>query len=851
MQSSDELVKIFLDFFKEKDHKIVESSSLIPERDKTLLFTSAGMVQFKPLWTGEVPLEFKRAASVQKCLRLSDLNEVGKTYCHDTFFEMLGNFSFGDYFKEEAIRWAWKFLVDVLDIPPEKLYISVYPDDDESYKIWKDKIGVSQGRIIRNSENFWGPAGGRGACGPDTEIFYDLGEKFGKCEFDGECDRYIEFWNLVFPQFDEREGGRFPLKNSGVDTGMGMERLAMIIQGKSSIFETDLFLPIIQETEKISGREYFSSKRVFNIIADHSRALVFAIGDGVYPGNVGRGYVIRRLIRRGLTVSREIGIEEPFLHKLVPVVISIMKGRYPYLREKIEHITLIIKKEEENFFDTLSAGVSILNEIIQETKKNKSSTIKGEDAFRLYDTYGFPISLTEEMAKEEGLVVDRRGFDEEMKKQKEMARRKQEFEAEEKVDWVIVSRERSRFVGYEQEEIETEVIAYRKVDDYFEVILKETPFYAEKGGQVGDTGKIEGEGWKMLVEDTIPSPLGNIHKGKLEGKFVPSRVFAEINKERRSGIRRNHTTTHILQRVLRETLGEWVKQEGSLVAPDHLRFDFTHPNPLSDQEIQRIEEEVNKVILKGLPVKKEILPYDEAIQKGAIALFEEQYGEKVRMVSISDFSRELCGGTHLNNTIEAGLFKITSETGVASGIRRIEAVTGWFTYKWMKELDQLVQEMEFLLEIDRESLPIRIEKTLNLLREQKRRIERMENQLAEIRFHELLKETSRIKEQKYIAARVDGSRETLRKLAERLREKMPEGVGLLATELDSSVFAVSFVGDKLKNKLNAGEIIQEACRIVKGGGGGSSTRAEGGGSKVEKLEEMLNKFPEILKEHLK
>lgn len=850
MLKSDTLVKTFLNFFKEKDHKIIETSSLIPKADKTLLFTSAGMVQFKPLWAGENPLEYTRATSIQKCLRLSDLDEVGKTYWHDTFFEMLGNFSFGDYFKKEAIQWAWEFLVDILKVNPEKLYISVYPDDDESYNLWKDIIGISPDRIIRHPDNFWEPAGGFGACGPDTEIFYDLGSEFGECKFDAECKRYIEFWNLVFPQFNQKGDERLPLKNRGVDTGMGLERLAMIIQDKPSIFETDLFFPIIKETQKLSGKKYSLNKHTFNLIADHARALVFAIADGVYPSNEGRGYALRRLIRRALTRAKGIGIKEPFIHRLVPVVISIMKVRYPYLKEKIEHITLIVKSEEENFLNTLSTGVSILNEIIEKTRKNRKTTISGEEAFKLYDTYGFPVSLTEEIAKEKGFDIDMVGFEEEMKKQKERAREKHDFEAEEKVEWEILSKEDSEFIGYEKEKTDTTIIAYRKTNDHFEIILKETPFYAEEGGQVGDTGEIIGDSWKMIVENTITGTLGNIHKGKLEGRIELSNVHAAIDKDRRSAIKKNHTTTHILHKVLRETLGEWVKQEGSLVAPDHFRFDFTHPKPLEDEEIDRIEHEVNRIINEGYPVKTEILPYKEAIEKGAIALFDEQYGENVRMISIDDISRELCGGTHLDNTIEAGIFKLTSETGIASGVRRIEGVTGWYAYDWFRKLDQLVQKLEFLMKIDRVSLPGRLEKTFKLNKEQKREIERLEGRLVEIELNKLLKNTSTINGHKYIMALIDGSRETLRKLSERLRNKLPDGVGLLISKFNSSVFVITFVGEKLKDQVNAGELAREVCRIVGGSGGGRAAIAEGGGNKVEKIEELLKVFPEILKEYL-
>ena len=850
MWNSDKLVEEFLKFFKEREHKIVDSSPLIPS-DKTLLFTSAGMVQFKPLWSGEMPVEFRRAASVQKCLRLSDLSEVGKTFWHDTFFEMLGNFSFGDYFKEETLKWGWEFLTGILGIPEEKLFISVYTEDDEAYDIWKDKIGIPEKRIIRRDDNFWGPAGGRGPCGPDSEIFYDMGKKFGSCEFDGECDRYIELWNHVFPQYDHKEDGRYPLKNKGVDTGMGLERLAMVMQDKPSIFETDLFFPIIQAAEDLSGARYKNNEKIFNIIADHTRALVFAISEGAYPGNTGRGYVLRRLVRRALTSGKEIGVEKPILNELVPSVISIMRKRYPYLKDKIEQFTLIIKAEEENFIETLASGISILSETIDATKNKKGSRISGEDAFKLYDTYGFPLTLTKEIAEEEGLSVDEEGFKREMEKQKDRARQKHEFETEDKVKWEIVKKNESRFVGYDKEESESEILAYRKLKGDFEIILSETPFYAEQGGQVGDTGIIEGKGWRLTVQDTYLSELGNVHKGVLEGKFKPSKVRARIDVERRNAIRRNHTTTHLLHKVLRQVLGDWVKQEGSFVDFSHFRFDFTHPKPLAEEEIELIEKEVNKAIIKEMEVRTEVLPFEEARKRGAVALFTEEYGDTVRMVSVDDFSRELCGGTHLKNTVEAGLFKITSETGIASGVRRIEGVTGYSTYKWMREMENLVQEMEFLLDIDRKNLPKRVEKTLALLKEQKRQIEKMESRAADTRVKELLNKISKIKRYDYVAAEVEGGRDSLRKISGKLREEMPEGVGLLASTIGGSVFVLLFVGEKLKEKLSAGELIKKVCKIVNGGGGGSRERAEGGGTAVKKVSKMIKEFPEILKKELK
>lgn len=851
MHNSDELVEKFLEFFREKDHAEVESSSLIPEDDRTLLFTSAGMVQFKPLWTGEEVLDFKRATSVQKCLRLSDLEEVGKTYWHCTFFEMLGNFSFGDYFKERAIEWGWEFLVEGLRINPEKLYVSVYPDDEESYNIWREKMGLEEDRIVKHRDNFWGPAGGLGACGPDTEIFYDLGPEYGECEFDGECERYVELWNIVFPQYEQLEDKRVKLKNRGVDTGMGLERLAMVMQDKSSIFETDLFFPLIKEIEDISGKDYSNHREIFNIIADHVRALTLAISDGVYPSNEGRGYVLRRLIRRAYTRARKIDIKDAFIHKLANTVVSMMKNRYPVLKEKMEQISLVLKSEEESFIRTLSTGVDILSDIIESKKKEGRDEIRGEEAFRLYDTYGFPLTLTEEIAEEHEMKVDKKGFEKEMEKQKERARREEEFQAERNVGWNIISDEDSEFVGYDKREVETRIIAYREINGNLELILRETPFYAEQGGQIGDKGLIETENWKLRVEDTYISSLGNVHRGQLEGAFDDSSpVHAIIDRDRRYAIEKNHTTTHILHRVLKEVLGDWVRQEGSLVAPDHFRFDFTHPGKIEEEELERIEREVNKVITRGLPVEAEILPYKRAMEKGAVALFEENYGEEVRMVTIDDFTRELCGGTHLHNTVEAGMFKIISESSIAAGIRRIEGVTGWSAYKRVNRLEKIIQDVEFYMDTDRSSLVNRIEKMLQKQKEQKKKIEEFENRLVELEYERIKNRVKVVDNLKYISEKFNGTRSAVRLLADKLQRNLSDVAGLLVSEVDSSVFVVSFVGDELTEKIRAGELIGEACSIVGGGGGGRATIAEGGGNEKEKVGKMINEFPEIIKNKL-
>jgi alanyl-tRNA synthetase len=647
---SNELRKSFLKFFEKKGHTIVPSMSLIPRDDPSLLFTSAGMVQFKPLWTGAVPLPYRRAASVQKCLRTSDLDNVGRTRRHLTFFEMLGNFSFGDYFKEEAIIWAWEYLTKILAIDASKLSVSVYEDDDEAYDIWHKKVGLNKDIIFRLGEedNFWGPAGNSGACGPCSEIFYDLGKKFscGKktCAPGCDCDRFPEVWNLVFPQFNQTVAGeRLPLKNRGVDTGMGFERLASVLQGKDSPFHTDLFFPIIEDIADHKKIEYGSSQDIdiaINVLADHTRALVFAIGDGIIPSNEERGYVIRRLLRRAVRLCKNLGIEDAFLYKLVPKVVDMYREAYPDLAERREEITLVIKSEEERFLATLEKGLVQLEEMTGSRKK-----ISGEDAFRLYDTYGFPIELTKEIAKEKGIQVDEQRFMAMLHEAREMSKAKAKFIP--KGEWKVLKQGAGSFVGYDSSTVETEILRYNEHDHTIELVLETSPFYAEAGGQVGEQGDITGKEYKLDVLDTYWYQGMIVCHCKLSsGKFTPGKVRAHVDMYKRKESARAHTATHLLHAALRETLGEHARQEGSFVEPGRFRFDFTHFKALSDDEINAIETLVNEKILSALPVEKFFTSLDEAKKMGAMAIFGEKYGDRVRVVKISDFSIELCGGIH-------------------------------------------------------------------------------------------------------------------------------------------------------------------------------------------------------------
>ena len=841
MWTADRLRKAFLSFFEERGHVIVSSSSLIPRKDPTLLFTSAGMVQFKPLWAGEVPLPYTRAASVQKCLRLSDIENVGKTIRHETFFEMLGNFSFGDYFKEEAITWAWEFITEVLKIDPSRLYVSVHPEDEESCRIWREKIGIKEERIYKFEDNFWGPAGGTGACGPDTEIYYDLGAEFGECGMgDEECDRYIELWNLVFPQYNQRKDGtREPLKNRGVDTGMGLERLCMIMQGKRSIFETDVFMPIIERIQELTEVKYAENPVPFRIIADHARAVSFAITDGAYPSNEGRGYVIRRLIRRALVRARELEIKGPFLYRLVGTVSEIMKQAYPEVEEAKERVAAIVKSEEERFLRTIEGGMALFVELVERARKENKSIIDGKDAFKLYDTYGFPLDLTVSLAREEGLSVDEEGFELAMEEQRRKAKESAKFYTEEKEEWNIITEGEQKFVGYDTLEIETEVLAWRG-KDRVEIILKETPFYGEAGGQVGDTGVIEGEGFRMRVENTVVTGAGIACIGKPEGE-IPQRVLARVDRKKRLSTARNHTATHLLHAALRKVLGEHVRQEGSLVAPDRLRFDFTHFKPLSPEEIEEIERIVNEKIYENIPVETLWMEFDEAIKAGAIALFDEKYGKEVRVVKIGDFSMELCGGTHVKNTGEIGIFKIKEEGGIASGVRRIEALTGLSVYEYLKEKEVLLSEILKKAGGKEKDIIQRIENMLERMKEFEKMNRSYEEELVRVLKEKIRGEKTG--EVEVVWEKVKGSKQMLRMLADEIR-KRGKTVGVLYRE-NAAIFLVAFVSDDLVNKIKAGTIAREIGRVLGGGGGGKDYLAEAGGRKSENLPAAKQKLFEL------
>jgi len=874
--TGNEIRESFLSFFEKKGHTRVKSASIIPETDPTLLFVNAGMVPFKNVFLGVEKRPYKRATSCQKVFRVSgkhnDLDNVGYTPRHHTFFEMLGNFSFGDYFKEEAIQFAWEYLTKVLQIPEERLLVSVFEEDDEAYRIWNKVIGLPEEKIHRLGveDNFWS-MGETGPCGPCSEIYYDRGEKFGNPQLGSpEDNRYLEVWNLVFMQYNRDETGKLtPLPHPNIDTGMGLERIASVLQGVSSNYETDLFMPVIQFAEEVSGREYNpenpKSKETvaMRVIADHLRAITFLISDGVFPSNEGRGYVLRRILRRALRYGKELGIERPFLFEGVDVVVDMMKDAYPELIGNRGFIKGLVKAEEERFIKTLKRGMDILYEIIEKAKKEGRHHITGKEVFMLYDTYGFPVDLVEDIARDNNFGVDIGEYYKLLEEQRERARASWKSQAKEVKKIYIELKNtlpENTFVGYEKFEVEDSKILAVIKDEHpvnilregetGEIILDTTPFYPEKGGQVGDTGFIEGDGFLFEVLDTQTPVEGIIvHKGKVVHGTVKkgSVVHCKIDIERRKSIMRHHTATHLLHAALRNLLGEHVKQAGSLVHPDYLRFDFTHFEALSDEEIKRIEELVNQEIMANHPVVCREMSIDEALKQGAVAIFEEKYGDVVRVIS-AGISMELCGGTHVSRTGDIGYFKIISETAVASGTRRIEAVAGMKAVEHSIKEHFLIKEIGKTLTAKEDQILDRIESMKLKLKELEREIEKIKKKSVVDRITQILN----VKEKdgyKVAYGNVENLQPNeLRDLADVARAKLGKSVVMLASidREKGKVNLIVAVSKELTDRIKAGEIIKDVAQILGGKGGGRPDMAQGGGTKVEKLEEAFRRFTEIV-----
>lgn len=841
----------FIKFFKDREHRVFPSSSLIPEQDPTLLFTVAGMVQFKPMFAGLVDFDFKRATSIQKCLRVVDLEEVGISPFHDTFFEMLGNFSFNDYFQLEAIKWAWEFLTEELNIEKEKLYVTVHKDDAESYRIWKDIIKLPVEKIFKMDDrtNFWGPAGGTGACGPSTEIFYDFGkdlENRNPCSIENDCKRYVEIWNIVFPQFNQdSSGNRTLLKNKGVDTGMGLERLAALMQNKKSIFETDLFMPIIEKLEEKYDLDYEKYKKEINSIADHIRALTFSISDGVIPENEGRGYVIRRVLRRGVRFGFKMGIEKPFLYDLVSEVVRIMKVQYPYLIDSADKVKNIIKSEEERFLKTIGQGIQLYTEY---KKRMKGNVVDGKTLFLLYDTFGFPLDLIKQMAYEDNLEIDEKGFEYLLDEARKRSRKDKVFAGSNKKDFVIFYDEVSKFVGYEKLENESYILRYRELEDsFYEILMKETPFYAESGGQVGDTGLIFSENLEFEVYNSYRSPVGNMLVGKkIYGEFEKGKIYKQkVDLKRRYLIQRNHTATHILHSVLRKVVGEHVRQEGSFVSFDRFRFDFLHFKPLTDREKELIESSVNEIITQNLSVDKKVVPYEDALKEGALAFFNEKYGKKVRVVTIKNVSKELCGGTHVEKTGEIGLFRILKEESVATGIRRIEAVTSLYALKSYKELAEridnllLKHKMKDIEEFEKRFDKILEENTL-LRRENEKYFSYEMNEIT----NRLIKESKIYKDGRFVFGFFEGyTIDILKKIMDNIKSKEEKVFGVLFSKYSEKVNYIVFSSNM---DVDAKNMIAKINKILKGKGGGKKELASGSAS----LKDFDKKLIESIREKI-
>ncbi len=865
----------FLDFFTSKDHKIIRSSPLLPKDDPTILFTNAGMNQFKNIFLGLENRSYARAASVQKCMRVSgkhnDLEQVGITNKHHTFFEMLGNFSFGDYFKNEAINYAWELVTDVFKMPKDRLYVTVYLDDDEAYALWHNRIGIPADRIFRfgKKDNYWS-MGETGPCGPCSEIHYDLGERIEVGDpldlIEGGSDRFLELWNLVFMQFDQDANGQLkPLPSPSIDTGMGLERVATVLQGKTNNYDTDLFLPLIETVCDFSGREYPSGDdgdTAVRVIADHVRAVSFLIGDGIMPSNDGRGYVLRRLIRRAFRYGNVIGLEEPFLYKLVSHVADIMKDAYPELLSSVKYISKVCLSEENRFALTLSSGLKTFNQFIEDISEVGGKVFPGDKLFKLYDTFGFPLDLSEELALEKNIAIDREGFTRELEKQRHRARLSWKGDAKEKDRKVYetIKDLSVEFIGYDYvKSFDSEVLAIvengkltqeMQEGDSAEIVLNKTPFYAEAGGQVGDTGILKNPHFSALVKTTYyPIPEIITHKVQILGGVlrVGDTVETSVDMSTRNNIRKNHTATHLLHASLRQILGDHVKQAGSLVSPGYLRFDFTHFAPLTDSEIREIESLVNEKIRENIEVDTAIISLEEGIKEGAMAIFEEKYGEKVRMVTIGDFSKELCGGIHVHNTGEIGIFKIVSESSIAAGMRRIEALSGGEAFKCFQDTYTLIRDIQELLSAPRDGLLTQIERLKESEKTRAKEIKILRQKLASVRYQKKEEHVEQVKGINVIVQKVEELNATeFRELADSLKQKIGSGVVILGGKTGEKVFLVASVTKDVLDRINAVDIIQKIAPLVGGGGGGRPDFAQAGGPNVEQLDSALNKISQIL-----
>ncbi len=873
----NELRKMFLDFFESKEHLKLNSFSLVPQNDKSLLLINSGMAPLKPYFTGQEIPPRKRVTTCQKCIRTGDIENVGKTARHGTFFEMLGNFSFGDYFKHEAIAWSWEFLTEVVGLEVDRIYPSIYVDDDEAFDIWNKEIGVPAEKIFRfgKADNFW--EHGAGPCGPCSEIYYDRGEKYGcgkpDCTVGCECDRYIEVWNNVFTQFENDGNGNYTeLSQKNIDTGMGLERLAVIVQDVDSIFDVDTIKALRERVCQVAGVTYKQNPKVdvsIRLITDHIRSVTFMISDGIIPSNEGRGYVLRRLLRRAARHGRLLGIKDRFLATLSTTVIENSKDGYPELEEKKDYILKLLTIEEDNFYKTIDQGLSILSELEENLVKTGQKTLSGEDAFKLYDTYGFPIDLTKEILEEKGFAIDEEGFKEAMNVQRETARSARAVTnymgADETVYQQLDPSLTSAFVGYDKFKHTSKITALTTENDIVNeliagqsgtIIVEETPFYATSGGQVADIGAITTADAEFEVEDVIKLQGGKIgHVGKVtKGIFkVAEPVDLAIDMDNRLSTGKNHSATHLLQKALRVVLGSHVEQAGSYVSGDRLRFDFTHFSALTKEEIEKVETVVNEEIAAGLTVRTEIMSMEEAKKTGAMALFGEKYSDNVRVVTMGDFSKELCGGTHVSNTSSITVFKILSETGVAAGVRRIEALTGKGVFAYYKEIEEELNQAAKVAKAEPAMLSKKIETLHEEIKALQAENEKLKNKLAKDALGDVMDQVMEVKGVKLLAAKVpDVDMNGLRNLGDQLKDKMGEGVIVLVSVMEGKVNLITMATDEaMKKGAHAGNLIKELAVLVGGGGGGRPNMAQAGGKNPNGVDELIAKASSILEGQIK
>ena len=873
----NQIREMFLSFFESKQHLRLKSASLVPHNDKSLLLINSGMAPLKAYFTGQLVPPSNRVTTCQKCIRTPDIERVGKTARHGTFFEMLGNFSFGDYFKKESIAWGWEFCTEIMKMPVDKLWVTIYEDDDEAFEIWNKEIGLPADKIVRlgKDDNFWEI--GLGPCGPCSEIYFDRGPEWGcgkeDCNVGCDCDRYIEFWNHVFTQFDRDEAGNYnKLAKPNIDTGMGLERIAAVMQGVDNIFEVDTIKYVLDFICSLAGVTYGKNHKTdvsIRVITDHMRGVTFMTSDGMLPTNEGRGYVLRRLLRRAARHGKLLGINEPFLSKVAEKVIEVSKGAYPEMEEKRAHILNVIEIEEKRFNETIDQGLTILQSLIDELKANSKETLSGEAAFKLYDTYGFPLDLTRDVLEEQGLRVNEEVFQSEMQAQRVRARAaraenniegwKEDIYA--KIDWSI----KTKFVGYEsytsEATIKALVMGENIVDTITEgdevvVLLDTTPFYAESGGQLADKGKIYSDVFELEVHDVRKvagdrfAHICSVINGEAK---VGDKCTAAIDVRRRKATERNHSTTHLLQKALRKTLGNHVEQAGSMVSSDRLRFDFSHFKAMTEEEINTVEKEVNAAILESLDIVIKEAKIDEAKEMGAMALFGEKYGDIVRVVKMGDYSIELCGGTHLKNTSQAGMFKILSEGGVAAGVRRIEAVTGEKAYELLKEEEAIIKEICDRLKTNPHECVKRVEGIAKQVKDLEKEVVHLKSKLAAGSIDEIVNNALEIKGVKYIAAKMEAmDLDALRDLGDKLRDKLGDALIVLASNDGEKTSIVSMASKKaIEAGVHAGNIMKEITKLAGGSGGGRPDVAQGGIKEASKVQSALDAVKNILSQQIK